>query len=336
MPEERKPNTGAPVTSHDGILQVKVPLPFPLRWVNAYLVPGEAGWTLIDPGLRTEAAEELWETVLADQGIGWRSIERIVLTHHHPDHYGLAGWFQERTGAPVFLSETGLRQVRLLWGEGQPMTGQLMELFRRHGLPEELDGPMRGHMDGFVPSVSPQPQVTAIRAGEPFRLGDALYETIETPGHAAGHIIFFRPETGIMFCGDHVLPQISPNVSYLPGGIDENPLASYLASLADIARCEVRLAFPGHREPFAHLARRAQELIAHHDERLKAMQALVGEGGTAYEVCRASFGDRLTLHQLRFALAETLAHLIWLREAGRLRETEADGRVRYEPLQLTV
>ncbi|MCZ8519137.1 MULTISPECIES: MBL fold metallo-hydrolase [Paenibacillus] len=319
----------APVTSHDGVLQVKVPLPFPLRWVNAYLVPGASGWTLIDPGLRTQAAETLWETVLAERGIAWGEIERIVLTHHHPDHYGLAGWFQERTGAPVFLSETGLAQARLLWGVDQPMTGMLMALFRRHGLPEELEEPMREHMDGFVPSVSPQPEVTVIRAGEPFRLGDELYETMETPGHAAGHLVFYRRESGTMFCGDHVLPQISPNVSYLPGGIDENPLASYLASLEQISRYEVRIAFPGHREPFAQVSRRAQELIAHHGDRLHTMRGLLGTGDTAYGVCRAAFGNRLTLHQLRFALAETLAHLIWLREAGQLEETERNGIVRF-------
>ncbi|WP_260115377.1 MBL fold metallo-hydrolase [Paenibacillus hexagrammi] len=99
----------------DDILQVKVPLPFPLRWVNSYLVRGSAGWTLIDPGLRTPEAEALWHAVLQERGIAFEHIEQVVLTHHHPDHYGLAGWFQERTGAPVLLSETGWRQVQLMW-----------------------------------------------------------------------------------------------------------------------------------------------------------------------------------------------------------------------------
>jgi len=321
-------STASVVKRHGDIVQVKVPLPFPLRWVNSYLIPGRIGWTLIDPGLRTEAAEAVWDAALAELGIVCSQIERIVLTHHHPDHYGLTGWFQQRSGAPVLLSRTGLEQARRLWGAGQPMTAQLLALFREHGLPPELCEPMREHMDGFVPSVSPQPNVTVLEAGDPVLLGDEAYVPILTPGHAAGHLCFYRAETGVLFCGDHVLPQISPNVSYLPGGIDENPLASYLRSLREIGALEVRIAFPGHREPFPHVAQRARELIGHHEERLEGMRRLLDQPKTAYEVCRLTFGDRLSLHQLRFALSETIAHLIWLRDAGQA-EQVYDGDVVY-------
>lgn len=319
------------LTRHGEVLRVKVPLPFPLRYVNCYLVPGTGGWTLIDPGLHTQAAVQLWEETLSALSLSFADIGQIVLTHHHPDHYGLAGWFQARCGAPVRLSAEGLRQVRLLWGEGQPLTDGLLALFRAHGLPADLEAPMRVHMDGFVQAVSPQPEVTTIAAGDVIRLGDEPYEAIASPGHAAGHLCFYQAETKTMFCGDHVLPQISPNVSYLPGGIDDNPLASYLAALAAIARYDVALAFPGHREPFAHLSQRALELIRHHEQRLDAMRALLREPKTAYDVCRSLFGEKLTLHQLRFALAETLAHLIWLREAGQGEELPpgADGVRRF-------
>ncbi|MDQ1912347.1 MBL fold metallo-hydrolase [Paenibacillus sp. GD4] len=315
---------------HEDVVQVKVPLPFPLRWVNSYLLEGPEGFTLIDPGLRTAEAEQHWEAALSELGVAFTDIERIVLTHHHPDHYGLAGWFQQRSGgAPVLLSGTGLKQARLLWGDGQPMTEQLLALFQRHGLPAELAPQLREHMDGFVPSVSPQPQVTLVQAGETVRLGGAPYAAIETPGHAAGHLMFYAADSRKLFCGDHVLPQISPNVSYLPGGIDENPLASYMASLEQVSRLDVSLAFPGHREPFSHFAARALELVRHHEERLGLMKAQLAEAKSAYQVCRDTFGDRLSLHQLRFALAETLAHLIWLREAGQVRETEAEGQARF-------
>lgn len=319
------------VTEYGDVLQIKVPLPFPLRFVNSYLLPGRDGWTLIDPGLRTEAAELLWESVLAERGIRFDHIERIVLTHHHPDHYGLAGWFQERSGGvPVMMSRTAWEQARLLWGEGQPMAEKLMTLFRTNGLPAELEKAMRENMDGFVQAVSPQPQVTLMDESAKVRLGKDDYEPIHTPGHASGHLCFYRAETAAMFCGDHVLPQISPNVSYLPFGIDENPLASYLASLEQISRYEVRLAFPGHREPFTHLQQRAKELIVHHRERLEAMRAFLTEPHTAYEICRAAFGDKLSVHQLRFALSETMAHLIWLREAGTVQSAERDGIISYE------
>ncbi|MEK3720892.1 MBL fold metallo-hydrolase [Paenibacillus sp. FSL H8-0034] len=323
------------ITLHnEAIHQIKVPLPFPLRWVNSYLIRGKDGFTLLDPGLHTEASEQCWEQVLQELGIVYRDIEQIVLTHHHPDHYGLAGWFQERSAAPVRMSSIGYEQVRLLWGEGQPMTNSLLTLFQAHGLPAELLQPMKAHMEEFVAMVSPQPQVTLIPIGELIRLGDHDYETIHTPGHAAGHVCFYREETKEMLCGDHVIPQISPNISYLPGGIDENPLGSFLQSLHQMSSYDVAWAYPGHREPFQTFSRRTLELIDHHEARLATMrQALIAEPRTTYEVCREAFGERLTLHQLRFALSETLAHLIYLLDTGDLKRSDQEGIVHFQAIR---
>ncbi|WP_248927458.1 MBL fold metallo-hydrolase [Paenibacillus hamazuiensis] len=312
---------------NETIIQVKVPLPFPLRWVNSYLIRGEDGLTLIDPGLHTEEAEAVWQSVLAGQGFRFADIRDIVLTHHHPDHYGLAGWMQERSGAPVRLSSAGLGQVRRLWGAGQPMTEALLELFRRHGMDEALLVPMREHMDGFVAAVSPQPEVSLLEPGQRVRLGDRDYEAIHTPGHAAGHLVFYDAEERIMFCGDHVLPQITPNVSYLPGGIDENPLGSFLRSLEDIGRYPVAKAYPGHREPFERFAERTGEIIAHHHQRIEQMRRILSAPQSGFAVCRAMFGDKLSLHQLRFALSETIAHLIYMEQSGMVRSVDTESGV---------
>jgi glyoxylase-like metal-dependent hydrolase (beta-lactamase superfamily II) len=313
------------------ITQVKVPLPFPLRWVNSYLIQGSAGFTLIDPGLHTPEAEELWLAVLAERGIAYEHIEQIVLTHHHPDHYGMAGWFQERTGAPVLLSETGWQQAQLLWGPEQPMSALLLELFARHGLDAAGLEAMTKHMDSFVPFVSPQPQITLLREGA-VRLGDRTYEAIETPGHAAGHLIFYDAEAAVIFCGDHVLPQISPNVSFLPQ-VEVNPLGAYLRSLRDISRLEVKMAYPGHREPWSGFGARAAELICHHEERLALMETHLHQPQTSYEVCRATFGDKLSTHQLRFALSETIAHLVFLELDGRIvNKHPQDEVIRYQAI----
>lgn len=310
------------VTEHTNeITQVKVPLPFPLRWVNAYLVRGSQGYTVIDPGLHTPDAEARWLEVLQQRGIAFEHIEQIVLTHHHPDHYGMAGWFQERTGAPVLLSETGYAQVQLLWGREQPMSALLLELFARHGFPEAGLEEMTKHMESFVALVSPQPQVTLLREG-PVRLGDRVYEAIETPGHAAGHLVFYDAEAEVMFCGDHVLPQISPNVSFLPQ-VEVNPLGAYLSSLQEIGRLKVQMAYPGHREPWSGFGARTEELVRHHHERLALMEGQLSAPLSAYEVCRATFGDRLSIHQMRFALSETIAHLILLEAEGRIRVVDS-------------
>jgi len=173
-----------------GWLQVKVPLPFSLKWVNAYLLPEEAGWTLVDPGLHTEDSEAFWIKVLSDLAIEWKDIQSIVLTHHHPDHYGMAGWFQERTGAPVFMSQTALDSARRLWGENETFSNELTEAFLRHGLVEELEDDMRAHMSGFISKVSPQPtDFTILDPGEQITMGGADWKIFGGEGHAPGHLI---------------------------------------------------------------------------------------------------------------------------------------------------
>lgn len=312
----------------DTIAQVKVPLPFPLRWVNSYVIRGRSGWTLIDPGLRTPEAEELWSRAMEELGLPLSALEQIVLTHHHPDHYGLSGWFRERSGAPVYISAVGREQVRALWGEGETKSAELLALFRRHGLDDDTLALMAGHLAGFLPQLSPQPALTVFDTDRPFRLGDRSYRPIVTPGHAAGHVCFLDEERSELFCGDHVLPQITPNVGYLPG-FDDNPLRSYLQSLEEVGQWKVELAFPGHRDPFRTFSSRTADIIRHHEERLAAMEGRLNESSTSSELCRALFGERLSIHQLRFALSETIAHLFYLREEGRIRELERDGVIVY-------
>lgn len=306
-------------------IRVKVPLPFPLRWVNSYLVRGRDGYTLIDPGLHTPEAEQVWEEALRKYGIGYGDIERIVLTHHHPDHYGLAGWFQERSGAPVWISEEGQRQAERMWSGSFPMNGQIYDLFIHHGMDEDTAAKLHGHFESFLPLVHPMPaQVSFYNLEQPFLIGTRSCEMIHTPGHAYGHVCFYDRERQEMFCGDHVLPRISPNVSFIPD-TEDNPLHSYLNSLSEMSRYEVSRAYPGHRDPFDSFAERAVTLIKHHEERLAEMEERLRSTLTVYQLCREVFGERLTMHQLRFAMAETLAHVIYLHRAERVAEQTQDG-----------
>lgn len=320
------------IERNETLLQIKVPLPFPLRWVNSYVVRSRSGWTLIDPGLRTPEAEELWNRALEQFDLPLSALEKIVLTHHHPDHYGLSGWFQQRSGAPVHISPEGKKQTQALWGEGETMSAALLALFRVHGMDAETLARMVEHMAGFMPQLSPQPELTAIDPQRHFAIGDRQYRPLLTPGHAAGHLCFLDEERSELFCGDHVLPQITPNVGYLPG-FDENPLRSYIDSLKEVSRLDVAMAYPGHRDPFAAFGTRAEEIVRHHEERLAVMEAGLVEPRSAYALCLAYFGNRLSIHQLRFALSETIAHLIDLRDAGRVDELEQDGVTVYQTRQ---
>lgn len=310
------------------LIQVKVPLPFPLRWVNGYVVRSGKGWTLIDPGLHTAEAEAVWSEAMKTFDLPIDALQKIVLTHHHPDHYGLSGWFQRQTGCEVHISSAGKEQVRALWGEGETMSETLLELFARHGMEAETLALMAEHMTGFIPQVSPQAELTVIDPDAPFSIGERTYRPIVTPGHAFGHLCFYDEERAELFCGDHVLPQITPNVGYIPG-FDDNPLRSYMRSLEEVSRLRVEMAYPGHREPFRTFGTRAKDIIRHHEERLAAMEAESDEPRSAYAICRSYFGDRLSVHQLRFALSETIAHLVYLRDAGRVNEIERDGLTLY-------
>lgn len=301
------------------VYQVKVPLPFPLRWVNAYIVKGVEGYTVIDPGIHTSDAIACWHEVMRLLNMNFSDIQQIVLTHHHPDHYGLAGWLQQETGAKVWMSEAGKRQVDYLWGTYRRGTMDVHALFMLHGMESQVGHTLIEHTEGFVELVSPQPEVSLIEDNELFLIADQYYRAIHTPGHAYGHLIFYHEASGVLFCGDHVLPQITPNISLLPG-IDDNPLRSFLDSLNTISELHVTVAYPGHRDPFNGFSKRCHEIIGHHHDRLDRLVIMIDEPCTAYELCLRFFGTELSIHQLRFAMAETLAHLAYLRESGRLVE----------------
>ncbi|MEX2415701.1 MAG: MBL fold metallo-hydrolase [Paenibacillaceae bacterium] len=310
------------------IFQVKIPLPFPLRWVNAYVVKGFEGYTVIDPGIHTTDAIASWLEALRLMNMNFSDIEQIVLTHHHPDHYGLAGWLQQESGAQVWMSEAGKRQVDYLWGAYRSGTMDLHALFMLHGMESQVGDTLLEHMEGFIELVSPQPEVNLIQDNKLFLLGDQYYQPIHTPGHAYGHLIFYQEASGVVFCGDHVLPQITPNIGLLPG-IDDNPLHSFLNSLEIISGLYVTNAYPGHRDPFAGFTQRCHEIIAHHHDRLDRLVVMVDEPRSAYELCLKFFGTKLSIHQLRFAMVETLAHLAYLRESGRLVEMLRDNTIYY-------
>ncbi|RKP54198.1 MBL fold metallo-hydrolase [Cohnella endophytica] len=307
----------------NGWLQVKVPLPFSLKWVNAYLLPERSedgnGWTLIDPGLRTEEIETFWTYALEELGIGWRDIRSIVLTHHHPDHYGMAGWFQRRTGAPVWMSRVAKENAARLWGEGETFSSELTQAFIRHGLAEELIGDMREHMSGFVAKVSPQPMdVRFLQVGDTHRMGGIEWDILGGEGHAPGHLLFYEGKGGKLLCGDQVLPRITPNIGWMPNG-DPDPLGSFMDSLRLLLPVEVAMVYPGHRDPFPEYRERIGELLEHHERRLAKMAGMLKGGEkTAFEMCELLFGEKLrsNTHNLRFALAETIAHLEYMAKRG--------------------
>ncbi|WP_424768097.1 MBL fold metallo-hydrolase [Paenibacillus sp. sgz302251] len=315
------------VVLQEGWIQVKMPVPFSLRWVNSYLVPEAEGYTLIDPGLRTEDAIQVWDAVLQKHAMQWTDITRIIITHQHPDHYGLAGYVQKKSGAPVLMTRRSHAYALRLWSEESKFAGQMQELYKEHGMPEELTEAIADNLATFVAMVSPQPEVSYIEAESRLQLGGMNWLMIDAPGHADGQVCFYSEERAWMICGDQVLPKITPNVSVVPG-VDGDPLDAFLSSLDELKQYEVKLAFPGHRDPFTDFTGRIVELQLHHERRLNRMCKLLAEESlTAYSMCETLFGSHLreNAHNLRFAMSETLAHLLYLERRNRISSECRDG-----------
>ncbi|MEO7910166.1 MAG: MBL fold metallo-hydrolase [Roseiflexaceae bacterium] len=302
----------------EGVFQVQLPLPFPLRIVNCYLLRDGTGWTVIDAGINYPAGRAAWQAALAELEIAPKAIRRIILTHAHPDHYGMAGWLAEQSGASVQLAPLEQQFVRTAWREGVPNEQAIVEFFQAHGMPAVLAEHVRHSMAETRAMTSPWPATSVIEPGESLQIGRRSFQVIATPGHSDQHLVFYCAEEQLLLCGDAVLIKITPNISLWPRG-RSNPLADFLQSLDRLAGLRVDLALPGHGPLIRAFGARVVELREHHHERLEIMEQATGNGATAFSICTAVFPTTaLSPHQLRFAMAETLAHLEYLVGVGRL------------------
>ena len=312
-----------PTQVADGIYQVQLPLPFALRIVNCYLLRDGDAWTIVDSGLNYPPGQAAWLAAFDALGIRFESIARIVLTHAHPDHYGMAGWLAGGSGAPVLLSPAEQAFAAYVWGGGEPVIQAVAALFRTHGMPDDLTAAVCDQMAVLRPMTRPLAETTALAPGARLRIGGREFQAISTPGHSDGHLALYCAEERLLLCGDTVLTKITPNISLWPHG-RPNPLADFLRTLDELGQIPVDLALPGHGPLITAFSRRLAELRAHHDERLLAVERATGAGATAFAICTTIFPtEQLSAHQIRFAMAETLAHLEYLVGVGRLER--ADG-----------
>lgn len=282
--------------------------------VHAYLL--EDG-TLVDTGLGLPGAREAWAGRLRG-----RTVERIFITHFHPDHVGAAADVAALTGAPVHQGALDYAQCIHVWGnEGWPQ--RIADWFTRHGVPTELTDELVSQ-GGIYDSL-----IRYERDPHLLYEGDDLvgWRVLETPGHADGHLCLLRD--GVLIAADHVLDRITPAVGWYPDSRPD-PLGDYLASLARIVELAPRIAYPGHGEPIPQPGLRAAALIEHHRRRLEETEAALGPAPlSGFEVSHVIFGRALKASARRFAVAETLSHLERLVVEGRAARTWADQVVTY-------
>lgn len=221
----------------------------------------------MDTALGTRAARGALELHLAELGLCFQDVKTILLTHHHPDHYGLSGFF-EGLGARVFLHEEEFARGHRFWREPEAFAEASWRLFLDHGTPEGALQGIRETVEKTRERVHPPQNPLPLRDGEALEVAGKRLRVLWTPGHADGHAAFYLEEEGVLLAGDALLEKVSPNVG-LWAYTRENPLKDFLRSLDRLADLGARVAYAGHFGPIADVRQRAEELKAHHQARLE-------------------------------------------------------------------
>ena len=308
----------------EGVYQLKVPVPFPLVFVSVYLVEGCDGWTIIDTGYDYLKGRKVWEKGTRQVGLDLkRDVARIVVTHFHPDHLGLARWLQEWSGPPVYMLEDGIQHSREVWND--PDHASFAEHLIGGGMDQALAESAAAQMRA---RLSLPGEMLPLQEGEKIELGAGVARVLHAPGHADYQVMLHDWARKVLFSADHVMLEITPNIGLWPD-TKGRPLARYLESLSGLRGLDADLVLPGHGPLFHDFDGRVDELLLHHEERLDLMQRALGdEPRTPFAVSRELFRYTLSLYERCFALAETLAHLEYLVSEGRAERVE-DGHVAF-------
>ncbi|HEY7876161.1 MAG TPA: MBL fold metallo-hydrolase [Actinomycetota bacterium] len=313
----------------DGIFRLVLPLPFPgLDQVNAYLLRDDDGYTLVDCGIHVpdDARDHGWDDLvdaLAACDAAPSDVGRLVVTHSHIDHYGMAARLVREVGCELWMHSLARDELRM-YEDPEGGRERLRELLADHGVGiGELDE--LTSFEDWRPFVSGVVQATrSLEGGERVRIGAREWQIVHTPGHARSHVCVWTADGGALISGDHLLPTITPHIDFERQG-EEDPLGDFLDSLARVEKLDPSLVLPGHGRPFEEGADRARVIARHHDRRLGAiLQVVRREPRTASEITDEIFGSTLLHFQRRLALGEALAHLAYLRKRGEVDRIEAD------------
>ena len=332
------PATGTTLELRSGVRWLRMPLPFALNHINLWLLrdrqDGVEGWTIVDCGINDDTTRAAWEQVLAHELQGL-PVLRVVCTHMHPDHIGLAHWLCERFGCRLWISSTDWNVARIA---SQSTTGfggdASANFFALHGLtdPDSL-AQVRARSDYYSRMVPQVPgRFRRLMDGMQVEIGGHAWHCIAGYGHAPEHIALHCPGLDVLISGDMVLPRISTNVSVIEVEPEADPLRLYLESIERFRDLPAStLVLPSHGKPFTGLQVRIDQLHQHHDERLaETLAACTERPHSAADLLPVLFKRALDLHQTTFAMGESLAHLHALLYQGRLRPVPgADGVLRF-------
>lgn len=316
-----EPALGETIEVLPGIHWLRMPLPFKLDHINLWLLEDGDGWVVVDTGICRDEVKAAWE-ILFSGVMRERPVTRIVVTHFHPDHAGLAGWFSARFNAPLIMPLTEWTFGRMLSMDSEEHSADAFGTFyKRAGFTPEMMNSVARRASGYKHNIAPLPSsFHRISDGESINIGGRKWRMIVGRGHSPEHACLYCEEADVLISGDQVLPKISPNVSVWPQEPEGRPLELYIDSIARL-RSEVSgdpLVLPSHNWPFRGVHARLDDLDAHHVERLNETVDALHVPSTGVEVLYRLFKRELDEHQTFFAIGETLAHLHHLVDDGRV------------------
>jgi glyoxylase-like metal-dependent hydrolase (beta-lactamase superfamily II) len=332
FPLSEPPTFGRPQEVASGVLWLRLPLPYRLNHINVHLIEDCSGWAVLDTGIGDVRSQEIWEAVLTGPLRG-RRLTRMIVTHFHPDHVGLAGWLARRHDLELWMPRPEyLFSLALQYAPADLGARSWHPFYRRHGLDEMTTARMleRGHMYLRITTGVPS-TYRRIQHGDALDIGGRRFEVLTGGGHALEQGMLYCPDDKLFFAADQVIAKISPNVSVTAIEPEANVLGIYLRSLAHLRRTVPAdvLVLPSHGLPFEGLHLRIDELIAHHAGRCAQIAEACRELPlSAAEIVPYVFPQALDEHQMGFAFGEILAHVNHMLAQGELAtvEDEEGGR----------
>lgn len=302
-----------------GILWIRLPLPMALDHVNVYALEDSGGWTIVDTGWSSKRSRAIWDAVLNGPLQG-HVVRRVLVTHHHPDHVGLAGWFQAR-GAELLMSRTAWLYARMLVLDDQPTpSAEAQTFYQRAGMPADMLAKRAAERPfNFSDMVAPMPLgFTRLVDGAVLSIGGRDWTVRFGSGHAPDHVTLWSGD--LILGGDQLLPSISANIGVYPTEPDADPLKDWLDScrLFQPLATESQLVLPGHKTPFIGLPLRLRQMIENHEGALDRLRDHLNTPQTAAGCFTPLFKREISGPEYSMALVESLAHLNHLLHAGQV------------------